>query len=244
MTAAETLGLPVGAIRVKIGDNQYPPSGGSGGSTTVGGVSSSTRKATVNALEKLFAVVAPALGVPPDQLEAVDGRIRVKDNPAKAQLKRACRLGVNKITEMGAHDPKNPMVQTPTTSAAADLHVSVDTETGVTKILKHVCVQDCRLIISETAEPVLRRALSIIPRSRGAHHERGDRRMLAQHRFYKLAGNPDIGEIVVHLDVGRARQRGVIGLNGAAGRRRHRSHRQRRRQRHRRARPSRSAYAG
>ena len=44
MVAAETLGLPVGADQGDIGDNKYPPSGASGGSTTVGGVSASTRK--------------------------------------------------------------------------------------------------------------------------------------------------------------------------------------------------------
>ena len=57
--AAETYGLPLEAIKVNIGNNQYPASGPSGGSTTVGGVSSSTRKATLNALTKLFETVRP-----------------------------------------------------------------------------------------------------------------------------------------------------------------------------------------
>ena len=43
------------SIKVKLGDNSYPNSGASGGSTTVGGVTTSTRKASVNALDKLFA---------------------------------------------------------------------------------------------------------------------------------------------------------------------------------------------
>ena len=38
MVAAETFGLPLSAIKVKIGDNSYPNSGASGGSTTIGGV--------------------------------------------------------------------------------------------------------------------------------------------------------------------------------------------------------------
>src|SRR5262249_32498183 len=69
IVAAETLGLPLTAVRVVIGDNSLPFSNGSGGSTTIGGVSSSTRKATVNALDKLFDAVAPSLGVPKEQLE-------------------------------------------------------------------------------------------------------------------------------------------------------------------------------
>ena len=62
--AAETLGLPMERITLKIGSNKLPVSGGSGGSTTVGGVSASTRKSTVNALNKLFEAVAPSLNVP------------------------------------------------------------------------------------------------------------------------------------------------------------------------------------
>ena len=57
--AAETLGLPMGQIKLVIGDNSLPPGGSSGGSTTVGGASSATRKAGVNALAKLFEAVAP-----------------------------------------------------------------------------------------------------------------------------------------------------------------------------------------
>ncbi|MCP5117071.1 MAG: molybdopterin-dependent oxidoreductase, partial [bacterium] len=77
-TASESLGLKMGSITLKIGDNRYPVSGSSGGSTTVGGVSGSTRKAALNALEKLFEAVAPGRGGPADQLEAVGGKIRAK----------------------------------------------------------------------------------------------------------------------------------------------------------------------
>src|SRR5207245_6435821 len=110
MVAAETLGLPLGAITLKIGDSSLPPSGPSGGSTTVGGVSSSTRKSTVNALGKLFEAVAPSLGAPADQLEAVDGRIQVQGNSSKSLTwKAACqKLGVGKISEMGENNQRNP----------------------------------------------------------------------------------------------------------------------------------------
>jgi len=110
MVAAETLGLPLGAITLKIGDSALPPSGPSGGSTTVGGVSSSTRKSTVNALDKLFEAVASSMGAPADQLEAVDGRIQVKGNSAKSLTwKAACqKLGVNKISEMGENNQRHP----------------------------------------------------------------------------------------------------------------------------------------
>ena len=110
MVAAETLGLPLGAITLRIGDSNYPPDGASGGSTTIGGVSPSTRKSTMNARDKLFAAVAPALGATPDQLVAVDGRIQVKGNPSKSlPWQDACRkLGTSKISEMGENNPRNP----------------------------------------------------------------------------------------------------------------------------------------
>ena len=82
--AAETFGLEVGQVTIGIGDTNYPPSGGSGGSTTIGGVSVSTRKAAVNALGKIFDLLSPIMGVPADQLEAVDGRIQPKGAPTKA----------------------------------------------------------------------------------------------------------------------------------------------------------------
>ena len=68
MVLAETMGLPMSQVKVKLGDNRYPVSGPSGGSTTVGGVCSSARKASVNALTKLMEAIAPSLNVPPDQL--------------------------------------------------------------------------------------------------------------------------------------------------------------------------------
>jgi xanthine dehydrogenase YagR molybdenum-binding subunit len=119
--AAETFGLPMNAITLKLGDNSYLPSGASGGSTTVGGVSASTRKATVNALDKLFAAAAPTLGVPAEQLEAVDSKIQVKGNAAKSMTwKAACaKLGVSPIVETGANDPRNPAASPPAASAVA-----------------------------------------------------------------------------------------------------------------------------
>ncbi|MDP9122736.1 MAG: molybdopterin-dependent oxidoreductase, partial [Acidobacteriota bacterium] len=81
---AETLGLPLAAVKVSIGDSLLPTSGGSGGSTTVGGVSASTRRAAGNALGRLFEKAAPKLGTAPDQLEAVDGQVRVKGMPGRS----------------------------------------------------------------------------------------------------------------------------------------------------------------
>ena len=63
MVVAETLGLPLEAIKVNIGHSTYPFSGASGGSTTVGAVSESHRRAAQDALRRLNELVAKKLGV-------------------------------------------------------------------------------------------------------------------------------------------------------------------------------------
>ncbi|MGA2591952.1 MAG: xanthine dehydrogenase family protein molybdopterin-binding subunit [Bryobacteraceae bacterium] len=221
MVAAETLGLPLGAITLRIGNSDYPPDGASGGSTTVGGVSSSTRKSSVNALEKLFVAVAPALGASPDQLAAVDGRIQVKDDPSKSlPWQDACRkLGTGKISEMGENNPRNPGgLMSSGVGGVQMADVSVDTETGIVKMNKFVAVQDCGLIINpRTAESQIHGA--VIMGVCGALYEerimdqQTGKHLNADMEFYKLAGIADIGEIVVQLDIAPEHdKRGVIGL--------------------------------
>jgi xanthine dehydrogenase YagR molybdenum-binding subunit len=219
--AAETLGLQMGAIKLAIGSSDLPPDSASGGSTTVGGVSSSTRKAAVNALAKLFEAAAPALGAQPEQLEAVDGHIRVKDSPKKTLTwQAACRkLGTTKISEMGENNPRNPMGLNGSGVAGIQMaDVSVDTETGLVKVNRYVAVQDCGMIINPwLAESVCYGAIIM-----GISTALFEERVMDQQtglmlnddmEFYKLAGIDDIGEIIVHLDIRPENdKRGVIGL--------------------------------
>jgi xanthine dehydrogenase YagR molybdenum-binding subunit len=220
--AAESLGLPMNAIKLSIGTNDLPADSASGGSTTVGGVSASTRKASINALYKLFDVVAPALGAQPEQLEAVDGQIRMKGNPGKnmtwaAACKKISGSGV--IAEQGANEQRNPGNLIAAGSAGVQIaDVSVDTETGVVKINRYTAVQDCGLIINpRLAESQIMGAIIM-----GISTALLEERIMDQQtgvmlnpdmEFYKLAGIDDIGDIVVHLDIRPENdKRGVIGL--------------------------------
>ncbi|MBI4462468.1 MAG: xanthine dehydrogenase family protein molybdopterin-binding subunit, partial [Acidobacteria bacterium] len=152
IVAAETFGLPLEAVKANIGDSRHPPSGASGGSTTVGGVSSSTREAATNALNELLAKVATSLGVEPSQLEAVGGRIEVVGDASKSlSWKQACaKLGATPITATGQR------VRDLISSGVGGVQmaeVAVDVETGVVKLEKLVAVQDCGLVIDlKTAE--------------------------------------------------------------------------------------------
>jgi xanthine dehydrogenase YagR molybdenum-binding subunit len=223
MVAAETFGLEIGQISIGLGDSQFPPSGGSGGSTTIGGVSVSTRKAAVNALGKIFDLVSPILNVPADQLEAVDGRIQQIGNPEKGMSwKQACaKMGTQTISELGENlsrnAPKEGLINQGV-SGVQMADVTVDTETGIVKMNRMVAVQDCGLIVNpRTAESQVLGACimstcSALFEERVMDQQTG-RVLNADMEFYKLSGIGDIGEILVHMDISPEHdKRGIIGL--------------------------------
>ncbi|HEX9224665.1 MAG TPA: xanthine dehydrogenase family protein molybdopterin-binding subunit [Candidatus Acidoferrales bacterium] len=217
IVAAETLGLPLQEVKVNIGDTSYPPSGGSGGSTTVGGVSSSTRRGATNALNELLEKVAPALGAKADDLEAVNGRIQVKGDPSKSLTwKQACaKLGATPITAQG--QTSRDLISSGV-GGIQMAEVAVDTETGIVRMEKMVAVQDCGLIIDlKTAESQVHGAM-IMGVTYALYEEKimdrqTGRCLNPDMEFYKLAGIGDIGELVVHMMTGPGYDdRGVIGL--------------------------------
>jgi xanthine dehydrogenase YagR molybdenum-binding subunit len=219
--AAETFGLQLGQVKVAIGDNALPRDGASGGSTTVGGVSTSTRKATMNALAKLYDTVAPALGAQPEDLEAVDGQVRVKSNPAKRLAwKAACqKLGTTAISEMGTfngRDGGNLLTQGAAGAQIAD--VNVDTETGIVTVNRYTAVHDCGLVVNPRLAESQCHGAIVMGISTALFEERimdeqTGRMLNPDMEFYKLAGIADIGNIVVHMDIRpEMDQRGVIGL--------------------------------
>lgn len=221
--AADSLGLKHTDIKVKLGDTVFPAGGTSGGSTTVGGVTTATRKAAVNALDKLFAEVAEGLGAQPDQLEAVDGRIRVKGNPSKSLTwKEACRkLGVKTITETGANDPRQAAREGLNSQGVGGVQiadVSVDIETGVVKMNRLVMVQDIGLVVNPKLAESQMYGAGIMSICGALMEERvmdriTGRVLNAEMEFYKLAGAMDIGEIIAHIEIDEQNDsRGVIGL--------------------------------
>jgi len=222
IVAADTLGIPMDGIKLYIGDTLYPPSGGSGGSTTPGGVSSSTRRAAVDARDALFAKVAPALNAQPDDLESVNGTVRVKSNPSKSlSWKEACsKLGAMPVTVRGKNPDKSkpPDLTNSGVGGVSMAEVEVDTDTGVVKAKKMVAVQDCGLIIDlKMAESSCYGAL-IMGISYALFEEKvmdqtTGRMLNPNMEYYRLAGLNDIPELVVHMMTGKGYdERGVIGL--------------------------------
>ena len=214
VVAADTFGIPVSNIKPEIGDTVYPVSGGSGGSTTAAGISPAIRIATVNALDALKDKIAPALGVEPASLVAVNGRIQVKDNPSKGMSwAEACKqIGPQPIAADGAWQPGLSSV---TTSGVQFAEVKVDVETGIVKVTRILALQDCGLVVSRlTAESQvyggvvgsLNFALfedRILDRNTG-------QMVNPNMEWYLLAGMSDIPKIDVRL-IDQS-ERGVIGI--------------------------------
>ena len=217
MVLAETLGLPVEAVTVNMGDSQYPASGASGGSTTVGGVSSSTRRAAVDALEELKKAVAPAFGVDAGQLVAKDGHI--SGGSQRLSWNAACKkLGARSVMGAGKQPDRNGGKLADSGVGGIQMaDVSVDIETGVVSMNKLISVQDCGLIINKKlAESQVYGSL-IMGICWALYEERIYDQATGQYlnadmEFYKLSGIGDIGELDVHMITGDYDDRGVIGL--------------------------------
>lgn len=223
IVVAETLGLPLDAVKVEIGKNSYAPSSGSGGSTTVGGVSVSSRKAATDALNALLDAAGKKLGVAADALEARDGKIQETAKPSNSiGWKEACRLmGPMPITKRGVNNPPESQTAGLISQGVGGVQiadVSVDTETGIVTINEMVAVQDCGLIIDlKTAESQVYGAL-IMGITYGLFEEavydaKTGRMLNPDMEFYRLAGLTDVGKLKVHMMTGKGYdERGIIGL--------------------------------
>ncbi|HET7626506.1 MAG TPA: xanthine dehydrogenase family protein molybdopterin-binding subunit, partial [Verrucomicrobiae bacterium] len=128
LIAADVFGLKPEQIVARVGDTNYPPSGGSGGSTTAASVSPAIFDTCTKALERLQ-----------QQTGVADAR---GDN-----WKGACKkLGVNPLVVQGEWQ------RGLSSSGAAGVQlaeVEVDTDTGFVKVKKVTVVQDGGLIVSK-----------------------------------------------------------------------------------------------
>jgi len=223
IVVSETLGLPLEAVKVEIGSNAYPPSGASGGSTTIGGVSVSSRTAATDALNELFNSVAPRLNTAADKLEAGGGWIRQSDKPDnRMRWKDACALlGPNSIAKRGKNVPGESQKANLISQGVGGVQiadVSVDIETGIVTLNEMVAVQDVGLIVSlKTAESQVYGAMimgvtwALFEECVYDHHT--GQMLNADMEFYRLAGIKDVGTLKVHMMTGPGYdERGVIGI--------------------------------
>src|SRR6476620_7674169 len=214
MVAAETFGLRGSAVKTEIGDSLLPFSGGSGGSTTAASVTPAIRVTSVDALDALFAKVAPSLGVEPTELVAEGGRIHVKGNTSKGLAwKDACKLiGTEPISVNGKWQQG---LSGSGTSGVQFAEATVDVETGIVKVTRILAIQDCGLVVDKlTAEhQALGGVIAAI--NFALFEDRLLDRVTGQMvnpnmEWYLLAGMSDVPKIDIVLN--NMPERGVIGI--------------------------------
>jgi xanthine dehydrogenase YagR molybdenum-binding subunit len=194
VVAAETLGLPLEMIVARVGDTRYPPSGGSGGSTTTAAVCPAVKVACENAMEAL----REASGM---------------DDLSDANWKKACgRLSPNPLVVQGKW---RKGLSGHGTGGVQMAEVEVDTETGFVKVKKVICVQDCGLLVNQlTAESQANGGIIM-----GIGYALYEERVLdpltgialnPNFETYKLPSMADVPEIDVQFQ--NMPERGVIGI--------------------------------
>ncbi len=216
---AETFGIGMDAVRVAMGDNRYPQSGPSGGSSTVGGVSASTRRAAQDALRQVLTLVAPDLDAEPEDLVAFGGRVFVGGEPdgGISWPEAAARIRGTPISAQGRNPGPGRLISSGV-GGVQIAEVEVDMETGVVRVERMIAVQDCGLVVNRRlAESQVYGGLIM-----GVGYALFEewipdpvtgRLLNADMEFYKLAGLVDVGALEVHMMTGPGYDdRGVIGL--------------------------------
>jgi xanthine dehydrogenase YagR molybdenum-binding subunit len=220
IVVAETFGLQPGNIQIQVGNSAFPASAGSGGSGTAGGMGSAVRRAAVDALNALFAKIAPSLGVEANVLKASGGMIA--GGNTIVSWKQACAmLGALPMTTHGAN-PGPGDLNASGVGGVQMAEVSVDAETGVVSIDKIVAVQDCGLIIDR--KTTLSQCYGSL--IMGIGYALYEEKIMDQNlgcmlnpnmEFYRLCGIGDTGDLIVHLMSGKGYdERGIVGCGEAA----------------------------
>jgi xanthine dehydrogenase YagR molybdenum-binding subunit len=217
MVVAEEMGLPVEALRVRIGDSRYPFGPASGGSVTTGSLIPAVRAAAVHAREKLVAVAAKVLGAPESDVVLSNGSFSARGR--SAEFRKVCsRLPGETLVATGDRAKDYDGMDT-RLFGAQFAEAVVDVETGVVAVKKVVAVHDCGQPVWKTGvESQIRggilQGISYALFEERVVDERSGRVMNPNVESYKVLGSKDTPEIVpllVDLYPGRnnAHARGI-----------------------------------
>src|ERR1039457_6343409 len=203
VVAAEMLGLKPEQITFKVGDTNFPPGPGSGGSTTCASISPT-----------VFDICAKAL----EQLQTQTGIADARGDNWFAACKK---LGVTPLLVHGQWqqgDAARPLSSSPAYGIQF-AEVAVDTETGLVTVKKVVGVHDCGLIVDRlTLESQINGGI-IMGMGYALYEERvmddlSGVVLNPNFETYKLPGIADVPEIEVVLI--NMPERGVIGIGEPA----------------------------
>jgi xanthine dehydrogenase YagR molybdenum-binding subunit len=147
--AAETLGFPISAVDVRLGDTQlgvYAPL--SAGSMTLPSVGPAVRAAAENARDRLLEIASQILETPSEQLTVENGEVKDIQTSDRTPIPKILgKLGSYMIVGHGARGP-NPENQNVNTFGAQYAMVAVDVETGQIRVNKIIAVHDSGRVIN------------------------------------------------------------------------------------------------
>ncbi len=140
-TAGEMLGLPVAEVNVRLGDTDFPPSAGSGGSFGAGSACS----AVVLACEDILGELALRMNAAPEDLSLHDGCVSAGGRSVKlADLVRG-----EPIVAMGKTGPGAESKRTSQASHGAHfVEVAVNAVTGETRVRRMLGVFDVGRVLN------------------------------------------------------------------------------------------------
>jgi len=153
--AAETLGLPIEQITARIGDSDLPKAPVEGGSFTAASVGTAVQLACRAVGEKLFKAARRMKGKPLgnatiDDVEFVDGAIRVKGEPSRTvsygEIMRAA--GKQSIEVKATAKPPNDESKARNCHSAVFAEVKIDEELAVARVTRVVCAVAAGRIIN------------------------------------------------------------------------------------------------
>jgi xanthine dehydrogenase YagR molybdenum-binding subunit len=157
--AADTLGLPIEQITVRLGDSDLPKAPVEGGSFTAASVGAAVQLACRAVGMKLFKAARrirsrPLGDATIDEVEFIDGAIRVKAEPSRSasygEIMRAA--GKQSIEAKETAKPDHDDSKARNCHSAVFAEVKVDAELGVVRVTRIVCaVAAGRIINPQTA---------------------------------------------------------------------------------------------
>ncbi len=154
VVAADTLGIPLALVDVRIGSSTLPPGPGSGGSVTAHNSAPAMTLAADDAKRQLLAAVAAQLNADAAQLSIAEGHILRNNEPVVA-WKDACARLPDAIVGRGRWDRQTRDADRSTghSNGVQFVDLTVDTETGVIRVHRIVAIQACgRVVCRKTAE--------------------------------------------------------------------------------------------
>ncbi|MBA3336047.1 MAG: xanthine dehydrogenase family protein molybdopterin-binding subunit [Chloroflexia bacterium] len=150
--AAETFGLPADTIHITTASTDAAPfAGGTGGSKITFTVGPAVQRAAADALEQIKQIAGQHLEASPEDLEIVEGVVRVKGVPSSGLSLR--EIASLTMTVAGPYEPvygKGSSALTVSSPGFA-VHlaeVEVDDLTGETRVVRYVAVQDVGFAIN------------------------------------------------------------------------------------------------